>query len=356
MPYLRNIWYVAGHTEELDQGPIGRTYLDEPVVIYRTEGGQVVALDDRCPHRFASLHSGKVIGEAIQCPYHGLRFDGSGACVAAPSGDRPPPRARLRAYPVVDRHSLLWIWMGDAARADPALIPDYSDRDDPSTAWFTGVLHCRANYQLMVDNLLDLTHAEFLHPFLSSEGWSHRNKQTVKQEGDQITILNVAEQDNILPFARQLKPDMGTIGTTIHTERWDAPSLVRLSVDYYSGDEKLLTPSAHMLTPETERSTHYFIRGGQTIDPANFALTQGSREAVLAVFRTEDIPLIEAQQRNLGDGELMDHDPAVLVFDKGAIMVRRYLAKRIKQEQREAESALVAADQGEAALSRRREL
>ena len=344
MPYLRNVWYVAGHTEELDKGPIGRTYLDEPVLIYRTESGQVAALDDRCPHRLAPLSGGRVIGETIQCPYHGLRFDGSGACVLAPNAEQIPPRARLRTYPVVDRHSLLWIWMGEAERADPALIPDYSDRDDPSTAWFTGVLHCKANYELMVDNLLDLTHAEFLHPFLSSDGWAGRNRQTVTHEGDQITILNVAEQDNILPFAKQLMPSLGDVGTTVHTERWDAPALVRLSVDYYSGGDELLTPSAHMLTPETERTSHYFIRGGQTIDPSNVALTQGSREAVLAVFRNEDIPLIEAQQRNIGGGELMDHKLAVLPFDKGAIMVRRHLARRIREEQAGAEAARTAAE------------
>lgn len=333
MTFLRDTWYVAGHTEELDKGNIGRTYLNEPVLIYRTESGAIVAMDDRCPHRLAPLSGGKVVGETIQCPYHGLRFDGTGACVKMPAGGEAPPRAKLKTYPVVDRHHLLWIWMGEAERADPALIPDYSDRDDPAVGWFIGVLYAKANYQLLVDNLLDLSHAEFLHPFLSSDGWAERNRQTIQQEGDRITISNIAENDNVLPINKMLMPTIGDIGTTIHTERWDIPSLVRLSVDYYSGGAEVLIPSVHMLTPETERSTHYFVRGGQTLDPTNHELTEASRVGVLAVFQNEDIPLIEAQQRNMGDADLMDFKPAILAADKGAMMARRHLAKRIREEQ-----------------------
>ncbi len=341
MPFLRNTWYVAGHAEELTNGPVGRTFLNEEVLIFRSHEGVLAAMSNRCPHRFAPLNMGKVVGNCIQCPYHGMQFDSEGNCVSTPDRGRAPPRSKLKTYPIVERHSLLWIWMGRAEGADATLIPDFSDRDDPSIAWFTGVLHCRANYQLIVDNLLDLTHAEYLHPLLSSSGWAQRNEQTVVHEGDRITINNIAKNDNILPLAKQLKPSLGDIGTTIHTERWNAPSLVRLSVDYYSGEDSLLVPSAHMLTPETESSTHYFVRGGQTLEPSNVALTQANRTAVLAVFQNEDIPLIEAQQRYLGDCDLMEFKPAILPLDKGPMLVRRYLAERIRQEQQQAQQASV---------------
>ena len=336
MPFIRNIWYVAGHAEEATTAPFTRTYLDEPVVIFRTEAGGLVAMDDRCPHRLAPLHRGKVVGETIQCPYHGLRFDGTGTCVHMPLGGDAPPRARLKVYPIVERHSLLWIWMGDPALAAAATIPDFSDRDDPSVGWFTGALYCRANYQLLVDNLLDLTHSEFLHPFLSSDGWAGRNQQQVVQEGNRITVINTAENDNVIPAIRQFKPTIGATGTTIQTERWEAPSLIRLSVDYYSGDDSMIIPSAHMLTPETEKTTHYFIRGGQTIDAANAEINAGMRAGVLAVFREQDIPIIEAQQRYLGDTDLMANEPAILSADRAAILVRRHVAKMIRQERQQA--------------------
>lgn len=341
MTFVRNIWYVAGHAEEAGETPFSRIYLNEPVVIYRTDGG-LVAMDDRCPHRLAPLHKGKVIDGAIQCPYHGLRFDGTGTCVHMPLGGEAPPRAKLKTYPIVERYSLLWIWMGDPALADPATIPDYSDREDPDTAWFTGVLHCNANYQLLVDNLLDLSHSEFLHPFLSSEGWAGRNRQTVTQEGNRITIVNTAEEDNILPVMQQFRPDMGKIGTTIQTEYWDAPSLIRLSVDYYSGDESIIIPSAHILTPETEKSTHYFVRGGQREAVDNPEVTAAMRAGVLAVFEHQDIPIIEAQQRYIGDGELMEHEPAVLRSDRAAVLARRHISKLIRQEVEQAQQAMQA--------------
>ena len=333
MTFLRNIWYVAGHAEETADAPFARTFLNEPVLLYRTEAGSLVAMDDRCPHRMAPLHRGKVVGETIQCPYHGLRFDGTGACVAMPLGGDAPPRAKLRVYPIVERHSLLWIWMGDPDRADAAPIPDFSDRDDPAVGWFTGVIHAKANYQLLVDNLLDLTHSEFLHPFLASPGWAGRNRQTVTQQGSQITVVNIAENDNILPVMAHFKPSLGKIGRTVQTERWQAPSLIRLSVDYFSGDDSIVLPSAHMLTPETETTTHYFVRGGQHLDPSNAEMTAQMRAGVLAVFQNEDIPLIEGQQRYLGDTDLMAHEPAILTADKGAILARRHLAKLIRAEQ-----------------------
>ena len=342
MTFVRSIWYVAGHAEEACETPFARTYLDEPVLIYRTSDGTVVAMDDRCPHRMAPLHLGKVVEDTIQCPYHGLRFDGTGTCVKLPIGGEAPPRARLKVYPIVERHRLLWIWMGDPERADADLIPDYSDRCDDRFTWFTGVLHCKANYQLLADNLLDLTHAEFLHPFLSSAGWGGRNIQTVTQDGNRITIANIAEEDNILPVMARFKPTLPPVGKTIQTEYWDAPSLVRLSVDYFAGGDSIFLPSAHMLTPETAKSTHYFVRGGQAVAPGNPEVTAAMAAGVLAVFQHEDIPIIEAQQRYLGDAELMEHNPAILRSDRGAVLARRQITKLIRQEQAAGQQAIAA--------------
>jgi phenylpropionate dioxygenase-like ring-hydroxylating dioxygenase large terminal subunit len=207
MSYVRNCWYIAGFADEATQQPFARTFLETSVVIYRGESGEPVALDNNCPHRFAPMDQGKVFGNLIQCPYHGLRFNGQGNCVSMPIGGEPPPRARLRAYPIAERHQLLWIWMGAAQAADPALIPDYAYLEDPGFGWFNGYLHVKGNYQLLVDNLLDLTHAEFMHPLLTSDGWSGRNEQTVTQDGDTIFISNLAHDDNILPIMRQMRPD-----------------------------------------------------------------------------------------------------------------------------------------------------
>src|SRR6202140_4848505 len=80
--YLRNAWYVAAWSDGLGDGQlVPRTIMDEPIVLYRKADGGVAAIGDRCAHRFAPLSMGKIVhGDRIQCPYHGLEYDGSGAC------------------------------------------------------------------------------------------------------------------------------------------------------------------------------------------------------------------------------------------------------------------------------------
>ena len=332
MTFLRNCWYVAGYPHEVSRKPIFRSFLDEPVLMYRKEDGELVAMDNRCAHRLAPLNAGQLIGDNIQCPYHGLQYDPAGACVKLPIGGLVPPRAKLRVYPIAERHGLLWIWMGDPVYADIREIADFSYLLDDAYGWFDGYLHAEANYQLLVDNLLDLTHTEFLHPLLKSEGYNARHEQQIEQSGDTITIHNIAVDDNILPLMAQLKPRMGKVGRSVQTITWNPPSLLHLSIEYYSGDDDFIIPSGHFLTPETKFSTHYFTRGGQAIDPGNADFTEGMKQGVLHIFGTEDIPMIEAQQKHLGDADLMIHDPAILRTDAGPTRARRWLAKRIRQE------------------------
>jgi len=157
MPFLQNAWYVAAWSSELGDDPIGRYFLDQPVVMYRDSARRPVALTDRCPHRFAPLHLGRVQGDRIACGYHGLVFSSDGRCVHTPHGDNTiPAKADLRSYPVVERDGVIWIWMGNPASADPSQIIDTHFMVDPGFAPVAGYLHVKANYQLIIDNLLDL--------------------------------------------------------------------------------------------------------------------------------------------------------------------------------------------------------
>ena len=124
--YLRNCWYVAGWADELGESPQAKTFLDEPVALFRDADGIAHAIAGRCPHRFAPLGHGQVVDGALQCPYHGLRFDGAGACVFNPHESGVVPRVSVPVYPLAERHNLLWIWMGEADRADEAMIPDFA--------------------------------------------------------------------------------------------------------------------------------------------------------------------------------------------------------------------------------------
>ena len=161
--FLRNQWYVAAQDTEIGRKPVGRVLLGDPVVMYRLEDGTPVALEDRCVHRHLPLSMGKLVGDVIQCHYHGLQYDCAGTCVKVPGQAAIPPGAKVRSYPMVERYKWLWIWMGDPAAADPDTIPDFHEFDSPNWGARQRYLHVKANWQLIVDNLMDLTHLSFVH-------------------------------------------------------------------------------------------------------------------------------------------------------------------------------------------------
>jgi vanillate O-demethylase monooxygenase subunit len=162
--FLKSCWYVAAWDHELIDGTkLARTILEQPIVLYRGESGRVVAMDDRCCHRGAPLSMGRIEGDCIRCMYHGMKFEPSGRCIQIPGQDVIPAKLGVRGYPVVARDHLVWIWMGDPAKADSALIVDYPPLHDPGWKGMPAYMHYDANWLLIVDNLSDFAHLAFVH-------------------------------------------------------------------------------------------------------------------------------------------------------------------------------------------------
>ena len=179
--FLRNCWYVAAWDHELLHGAkLARTILEKPVVLFRGESGRYIALDNRCCHRGAPLSMGRVEGDCIRCMYHGMKYDASGVCVQIPGQSRIPESLRVTSYPVQERGHLVWIWLGDPARADPALIVDYPPLHDPAWRGVPAYLHYDANWLLIVDNLSDFAHLAFVHTNTlgGSEEYAYTTKPT----------------------------------------------------------------------------------------------------------------------------------------------------------------------------------
>jgi phenylpropionate dioxygenase-like ring-hydroxylating dioxygenase large terminal subunit len=271
----------------------------------------------------------------IQCAYHGLRFDGSGRCTLNPHGDKTIPEAlRVGTYRLAERHGIVWIWMGDAALADAAAIPDFSIVGDSSRyAAAGGYTHVKANYQLITDNLLDLSHVEFLHPGLRTEG-GHAPRLELKQEGD--TVWSMRYRDNVPPNQLLKMFWSDRLGDSRAHMRWDPPSLLMLDVGITGVgrpvEEGVAVPSAHLLTPETARTTHYhwaFLRNARIHDEA---LTATIKALGNQAFDKEDKPIIEWQQANMGTTDLAALHPVLLQPDAPAARARRVLAQRIAQE------------------------
>jgi len=162
--WVANAWYVAAWLHEIEPGRIhARTIIDQPLALYRTAAGALVTLEDRCCHRFAPLSLGRLEGDELRCMYHGLKFAPDGRCVEIPGQKLIPQSACVRRYPVEVRGSWVWVWMGDAAKADPATIPPTLALDDPAWRLRASHLDYAAHYLLIDDNLLDLSHLSFAH-------------------------------------------------------------------------------------------------------------------------------------------------------------------------------------------------
>lgn len=162
--YPRNAWWVAATSAELGNKPLQRWILEHPIVLYRGNDGRAIALDDRCPHRWAPLSPGKVHGDDIACGYHGFRFGPDGRCTSVPTQPTVPGVARVRSYPVIEVAPFVWIWTGDPAEATEAPTPATLDwAVDPARVTASGAMEVACNFLALKENVLDLSHFAFVH-------------------------------------------------------------------------------------------------------------------------------------------------------------------------------------------------
>jgi vanillate O-demethylase monooxygenase subunit len=340
--FIRNAWYVAAWGDEIGGAPLARRICNEPIVLFRDREGKVGALADRCCHRATPLHLGEVIDQGIQCGYHGLVFDRSGSCVRVPGQELIPERARVRSYPVVEKDEFVWIWMGEAARADESQIIDYPWHNDYAK-WphKHEMYHIKCNYMLMVDNLMDLTHLGYVHrktiggnPMMHVEA---KMKTTRTPRG----LHYIRWMLDSVPPPTYVK----AAGFKGRVDRWQefeyfAPGAIvqwsgALDVGkgaYEQGNREggFSLRLFHGLTPETETSCFYFwstANGYRQDDPQ---ATEELFDEIAFTF-LEDKTVVEQQQARLlelGEGGLVDIDT------DGARLHMRRTVERLLAEDR----------------------
>lgn len=332
--YVRNLWYMAAWEEEVvGDARLPRTLLDEPMLIYRKEDGGYVMMTDRCPHRLAPLHKGQRSGDTIACPYHGLEFNAAGQCTRNPFSDLIPPHARVKTYPAVGRYGVIWFWPGDADQADDSLIPDFSALDAPKPI-VRGRMNFGANYEIINDNLLDLSHVEFIHPeSFRTEGKIFAGQYDAEETADGAIWSRWSMFNTVPPAFLEHVPKDVRLDEWIDM-RWHAPASMLLHIGFtHAGTPRESAPfpgmvNPHIITPETTTSSHYFF----TRDP-------GDESEALAnqVFEDEDRPMLEWIQRTMGDKDFWDWKPVILHVDAAGIRARRRLMKLRRAEQASAE-------------------
>ena len=335
--YLRNAWYPVDWVDSLGPTPVAKMLLEEEIVLYRKADGTALAASNRCPHRFAELHNGKVIGDNLQCPYHGLQYSPTGACAHNPHGKNLPKAARIKSYPLLERHDLIWIWMGASEKADPTLIPDLRVITDKGHRTVRGVLKLAADYQLYSDNLLDLSHSEFVHPVLLEQGSLDRSTVKVVQNGGTVNFIRDSGQERATgTFQRMLCEGMGgkagDLVTTRHHIRWDAPACLYGEITQFRGNQKTVLTSIHLATPTRRGHTDLIWAAVREFGLNDANLDEKFYKGMTHILVNEDFPPMESQQTYVRCRDLLAIKPVLLSVDEAPVRARRVLAELIRNE------------------------
>lgn len=332
--YPKNQWYVIAFSNEIGREPLGRECLGDPIVLFRTETGEPVALFDRCPHRGMKLSQGKCLGNNIQCGYHGIEFSADGQGVVLPSGGNIPSKLVVNSYPLVEKWEWIWIWMGDPSLADPSMIPDHQELGltGEGSHGDSGLhLHVSANYMLPHENLVDATHITFLHHGLIDTG----NVALVptRMEADGVKVAMVRE------FINEPMPEMLRDAFQMRGDRLDrtltltsyAPNLCMITSVFkernVSDAKEKVNRLIVAVTPDGPTGTHQFACFGNSYPEKN-----PHRYEDLQRLLMEDVVVIEDIQKNF-DRLGLEKCPEISVrSDDAGIRTRRLIAKMIKNE------------------------
>lgn len=342
--FVFNAWHVGALSNELGPDQLfARRLLDTPVLFYRRrETGEPVAMLDRCPHRFVRLSKGRRVGDEVECIYHGLRFGADGRCTRSPYQEAPPPGATVETYPVVERHRMIWIWMGDPALADPVTIPDHSHMDVEEMRPLIWHVRFGGNWQLGNDNLMELTHLFWLHTSTIG-GWKDDAGIT---PGETYTARVVDGRVHSRTFTPNVtKPTAFDYGVPPgqpydqwNDTIWEAPANMRFTMGAVPAgaapvNSRPPMEQSHCITPETATTSHYFsgftrrfeLHRDEAGDQQLIAFFRG-------IFEREDGPILEDIAEQMHSADLLAHNPVILPRDRGAILVRRLVAQRLAAE------------------------
>jgi vanillate O-demethylase monooxygenase subunit len=305
--------------------------------MYRKTDGQVAALADACWHRLVPLSRGRLDGDEVICGYHGLAFNAQGRCTYMPSQETINPSACVKSYPVAEKHRFIWLWPGDPALADPALIPDLHWNKDPDWAGDGGLIKVNCDYRLVLDNLMDLTHETFVHgSTIGNAAVAEAPFETT--HGDKtVTVTRWMRDIDPPPFWR------GQLQKPGNVDRWQiitfqSPATIAIDVgvaptgtgapegDRSQGVNGMVI---NTITPETDKTCHYFWAFARNYRRDDQALTTQLREGVSGIFR-EDEEILEAQQK------AMDDNPGRIFYnlniDSGSMWMRRLIERQIRNE------------------------
>jgi phenylpropionate dioxygenase-like ring-hydroxylating dioxygenase large terminal subunit len=341
-PYPFEQWWIGAYSSEVNRILLSRTILGQPLILFRTEAGQAAALAGLCPHRLYPLGKGILRGDTVQCGYHGFTYDRTGLCVHVPSQDAVPAGFRARSFPVVERGGLIWVWTGQESNADPTRLPDLERLGLGRTDWAVEQhprVTIKARYQLLIDNLLDLSHISYIHATSIPGGAAlAKISSDIVETGESLCVRRVGKKLPSNPFFQMLFPDYaGPVDQHFDTE-YLGPNLIRSggAVHASAGDGSAkptllgTTNFLHGITPATPNSVHYFVMTARDIRVHDAGIG-GVNLQMGTVIQSQDVEALEAIEINI-DAHADTRRELSCAADEGAIRVRRRLAAQIRNE------------------------
>jgi vanillate O-demethylase monooxygenase subunit len=336
--FLKNAWYVAAWDAEVTRQLQPVTILNERIVLYRTLAGEPVALEDACVHRKLPLSMGRLRDDEVECGYHGMVYGADGRCTHIPGCKRVPGIARVRSYPALSRYGLVWIWMGEPARADPEAVFPVEHWDDPTWGRNAGssmVVHC--NYLFITDNLLDPSHVAWVHRGSFGNEACEEEPVGATESAGGVVAARWMRDVEVAPFYASLVHFTGRCDRLQHYEvRYPSHAIIRaVFVPAGAGatlgarhPDAMLMDSYNFMTPIDENRTRYYWFQLRNFSPQDAALSQAMDEAVRAAF-AEDRVVLEAVDEGFRNQVTRNID---LAIDRPPLLFRKRLGEMIAGE------------------------
>ena len=337
--WIRNAWYVAAWDAEVDRQPLARTICGIPVMLYRKLDRRVVAMRDACPHRLLPLSLGLREGDSIRCRYHGLKLGPDGVAEEMPlRSDRLNTRICAETFAVAEKHRFVWIWIGDKAQADEALIPDLWPCSTPGWTFDGGYYHVAADYRLMIDNLMDLTHETHVHAGSIGQPELMEAPLQTRVEGERVFVTRWMPGIDAPPFWRGALKQDGLVDLWQICE-FILPSAVIIDVGVAplgagatieQHDQGVRGFVIDFATPESETTMHYFWGMARSFDIDDAGFTARFKQGQGGVF-LEDKEILEAQQVAIGANPHLKLN--AYNIDEGGTRARQIIQRRIAAQE-----------------------
>ena len=335
--FLFDAWYVAAMDRDVANRPLPIKVLGQRIVLYRQANGAAVALEDACVHRKLPLSMGRIVGDEIECGYHGLVYNAAGECVRIPCADRIPKTARVRSYPVVSRYGLLWIWMGEAQRADPAAIMHVEHWGDPSWGVTRGdAMTVDCNYLYVTDNLLDPSHVAWVHRSSFGNAACESTPVDVSATDSGVIASRWMRAEDVAPIYVPFMPFQGLCDRLQHYEvRYPSHALIKAvfvpagegGQDAECRQHAFIMDSYNFLTPVDSEHTRYYWFQMRNIFPDDAALSALLDDGVKGAFE-EDRAILNAVQQGFATSQSPHIDIAI---DSAPLRFRRRLAQLVQK-------------------------